>query len=284
MTDEEKYISEITTKYKNAVRKVLTKIVQNFKDTLPESTYQEVVDKVLYVIYSNWEAEFINKINSTVQKWTKFLYKKYRKDSSIFGDMENIPKVSYSLSDYRAIEFFKDSDTFYLGRFITDESTTRKITEYIKKEYLENGGEIGRSQEMLDKFKENFGDVLDGEDWKIRRVLDTTVSRMRVTGALHYMEQAEVTEYEIVEVMDSHTCEFCKHMNGKRFSVADSYSKVENLDFGDGSILREQFPFVTSVFKKAEDMDGLSAKELAAKGISMPPYHPSCRGTIVAVL
>lgn len=284
MTDEEKYIAEITKKYKSAVSKVVSKIAKNFAETLPEDTYQEVVEKVLYIIYSNWKASFIDKIDSTVKKWTKFLYKKYRKDSSVLAGLEKIPKVSYSLSDYRAIEFFKDSDNFYLGRFITDESTTRKITEYIKKEYLENGGEIGRSDKMIEKFKENFAGVLDGEDWKIRRVLDTTVSRMRVTGALHYMEQAEVTEYEIVEVMDSHTCAFCTHMNGKRFSVAESYSKVENLNFGDGSILKEQFPFVTSVFKKPEDMDGLSASELSARGISMPPYHPSCRGTIVAVL
>lgn len=284
MTDEEKYIAEITKRYKDAVRKVATKIVKTFASTLPESTYQEVVDKVLYIIYNNWESSFIEKIDPTIRKWTKFLYQKYRKDKSVLSGLKNIPKVSYSLSDYRAIEFFKDSDNFYLGRFITDESTTRKITAYIKKEYLENGGEIGRSDAMLKKFKENFEGVLDGEDWKIRRVIDTTVSRMRVTGALHYMAQAEVTEYEIVEVMDSHTCEYCKHMNGKKFSVAESFSKVEDMDFGDGSILRERFPFVTSVFKKPEEMDGLSASELSAKGVSMPPYHPSCRGTIVAVL
>lgn len=284
MTDEEKYIADIVKKYKSAVSKVVSKIAKNFAETLPEDTYQEVVDKVLYIIYNNWESSFIEKIGPTVEKWTSFLYKKYRKDSSVLSGLEKIPKVSYSLSDYRAIEFFKDSDNFYLGRFITDDSTTRKITEYIKKEYLENGGEIGRSEKMIEKFKENFAGVLDGEDWKIRRVIDTTVSRMRVTGALHYMTQADVTEYEIVEVMDGHTCPYCTQMNGKRFSVADSYSKVENLSFGDGSILKERFPFITSVFKKPEDMGGLNSKELSARGVSMPPYHPSCRGTIVAVL
>lgn len=281
MKDKE-YIAAITKQYKKSIRIILDKIAYNFASTLPEATYQEVVDKVLYIMYRNWKGDYIDKIAPTVDKWTQHLYRRYRSDKGVLGAMVKPPKVNYSLSDFRAMAYFKDSDNFYLGRFITDQSTTKKITQYIKKEYLEQGGEIGRSPEMIQKFKDNFGDVLDGEDWKIRRVIDTTVSRMRTTGAVHYMVQAGVEEYEVVEAMDSLTCGYCSEMNGKTFSISRTYERVENLDFGDGSGMRNEFPFATSVFKNPEDMQGMTPLELQQAGLDMPPYHPACRGTIVA--
>lgn len=277
------YIKAINKLYVKAVKRIVKRIANNFANTLPEASYQEVVDKVLYVIYLNWDKEFVNEITPSVNKYVNSIYRKYRKDKKPLKGLKKIPKPDFNLSDIRALKYFSDNDNFYLGRFITDDSTTRKITEYIKETYLENGGEIGRSKEYLNKFKNEFAEVLIGEDWKIRRVLDTTVSRMRNIANINYMQQAEVTEYEIVEVMDNRTCGYCQVMNGKKFSVQEQYNRTKNLEF-KGDEVKQEFPFITSVFRSPADLKELTAKQLSNVKITAPPYHPACRGRIIAVL
>lgn len=279
------YLSSIRNKFTNAVRRIGGKLIDNFSNSFPVISYQEIVDKALYVLFGNWNNDFITEIEPDVRDYTQGIYRRYRYDKGIFSNVDlPIAQVSFTLSDIRAIEYFRQSDMFYLGRFITDDDTIRRVTEFIRNEYLENGSPIGKSPEQISKFREAFEGVLEGEDWKIRRIIDTTVSRMRVTANLHYMKQAGVNEFEVLEVMDELTCPYCRAMNGKIFGVDEVYSKVENMNFESGASVKREFPFITSVFNNADRLDGLTSQQLFNMNITVPPYHPHCRGTLSAVL
>ena len=269
-------------KYQNAIKASAANVVFTLANTLPEAGVQEIVDKVLYTTFLGWDKEFLQKIKPQVQKWTAKLYKEFRTDKAIFGDANNIPSAKFSLPDTRAMEFYAQADNFYLGKFITDPDTKKKVADFIADEYLKGGGAIGRDSASLQKFKEAFTDVLAGEDWKIRRIVDTSVNRMRSSGSVQYMRQAGVETFKIVGVMDRLTCPYCESMHGRHFSVTKFAEKVDTLSFSPDS-LPDQFPFITGMYA-AEDLDSVSIEELESKGIGLPPFHPHCRDSIVAVL
>src|SRR5690606_6364044 len=147
------------------------------------ATEDQVRDVIIYNIYKNWGDSFTRPQKSVVDKFIKTLYRSLRKDKSLLTGVANIPEGTFSALDLRAIEYFRRSDSMYLGKFITDPDLKKKITSYIKENYLEGTIPIGRNAEGIAKFKKEFGDLLQGQDWKIRMIIDTTVNKMRNTAA-----------------------------------------------------------------------------------------------------
>lgn len=247
---------------------------------------QKVVNTVLYLLNTRFDIAFTDKQTDSIEKWVTFIYAKFRKDTSIFKGKKNVPTAVFNQRDTRTIEYYKKSDKLYLGKFITDPDTKKKITEFIKKEMIEGALPIGAggNKQALEAFRKKFSNVLVGEDWKIERVLRTTFTRMKNTASLNYMQQAEVTNFERVEVMDRLTCPYCRQLNGKQFSVANAVKRIEAVNNVEPGYIGAVDPFVTSVFKKPTDLKGLSAEDIEKSGISQIIVHPHCRGTVVAVL
>lgn len=130
-----------------------------------------------------------------------------------------------------------------------------------------------------------FPELLKGEDWKIQRVINTSVNKMRNFGAVAYMNQAEVEHFIIRGVNDSRQCPYCAALQGKKFSVSKAFEKIEKATQSEPELIKEDTPFATSVFAGQEGIDeleGLTAEEIQDKGIDAPPFHPNCRDTIVA--
>jgi SPP1 gp7 family putative phage head morphogenesis protein len=247
---------------------------------------QKVVNTVLYLLNTRFNTAFTDKQKNSIDKWVTFIYAKFRKDNSIFKGKKNVPNSVFNQRDTRTIEFYKKNDALYLGKFITDKSTVKKITEFIKNEMVEGTLPIGAggNKEALEAFRKKFGAVLKGEDWKIERVLRTTFTRMKNTASINYMAQAEVVSFERVEVMDRLTCPYCRQLNGKQFSVKNAVKRIEAVNSIEPGYIGAVDPFITSVFKKPEDLKGLSAEDIEKAGASFAIPHPNCRGTVVAVL
>ena len=279
------YLGDIKGRYSKSV-KAITKIIAKELSKIGQGASLEMVqDSILYHLYRNWNATFTSGASKDINKWISTAYDTFRKDKGIFGTKAGeVPKGTYSTVDFRAIQYYKDNDKFYLGKFITDDDLKKKITAYIKDKYILNNMPIGNNEDAIADFKDEFGDILEGQDWKLRRIIDTTVSKMRNTAAVNYFGQAQVEEYEIVGVNDRLQCPYCASLQGKRFSVSRAIGSVDSLVQSDPQFVRQESPFLTSLFKKPEDMAALTGEQLQDKGWHLVPAHPACRDTIVAVL
>lgn len=279
-----KYYKETAANYDSAVVKATKEIGKALAQLGEGANQSRIYDSVMYTLYKNWGNNFTQPQRRTVNEFVKSIYGFFRKDSSVFGAKDGVPNGTFSTVDLRAIEYFKKSDNLYLGKFITDEDLKKKVNKFIKENYLEGDTPIGSNKAAISKFKEEFGDVLKLQEWKISRIINTTVNKMRNTAAVSYMQEAEVESFQIVGVNDRLQCGYCAALQGVTFSVKRALNKIDNMVNSDPSFVSVDSPFVTSVFKKPEDLEGLTGDQLQDKGIDTPPFHSNCRDTIVAIL
>ena len=137
----------------------------------------------------------------------------------------------------------------------------------------------------INTFRAEFTDLLAGEDWKIVRIVNTTVNKMRNTAALNYMSQAEVIKFSIVGISDRHRCAYCAALNGKTFDVAYAVERITEVENVAPEMVKAASPFITSkqVNLSPEDLKRMTEAEIQAKaGGAYPPFHGSCRCQAVA--
>lgn len=281
------YLKSTLNNYNKAIKNILPKIISNLQKMDINSNLSDIEDTILSTLYKNWGKNFKAPQKKIISKAITNAYDLFRKDKSVFGEVSDdtkLPKATFDMVDFRAIEFFKNSDDLYLGKFITDPDTRKRITKFIKDKYLSNELPIGNNKEAIKIFREDFSDVLQGEEWKIQRIIDTTVNKLRNTAAVKYMEQASVEEFQIVGVNDSNQCDYCHNLQDKKFKISTSIKQIEKFVKSDPADLPDDSPFVTAIFKNADTIKNLTGEELQAKGLMYPPFHPYCRDTIVAVL
>lgn len=287
------YFNAIHKEYKKAVSKIAmavgAKLIHYDKDTP-----LDIIQRELYlVVLTKWQAEFIVPMNEVVENNITKIYDYYRSDKTIFGAKtatsshakhkfsdSDIPAPVLDLDDYRAIEYMEQSDEMYLGKFITDPDTKKAVYKYLQDEYVGGYMPIGADEKAINEFVQEFSDTLNLEAWKIRRIIDTSVNKVRNYANVNYLSQAQVTTYEVIEVDDQNTCEYCLSMNGKQFSVSTAKSKVDKeVNAGPGAVATVS-PFLTTL--PIDDVKQMSAEELSAAGFSVPPYHPYCKGSVAA--
>lgn len=284
------YAAEVVALYREATNKMSLKISELLYELSPNATLQQVTDKVFHTLYTEWEASFTRPKKAIIRKWISRAYRFFRGDLSVFGGQDTItnsdgtkvkvPKPSFTVEDVRAVSYFENMDEFYLGRFITDADTRKAITKFIKDEYLKGNTPIGQNDEVVSMFRGMLNDTLDLEDWKIRRIIDTTVNRMRNYGAISMMHQARVTNFRIVGIADTKQCKYCANMNGRVFSLAPAYNQMTKATQGMPLLVKEDTPFITSVFKGNDGLQrliGMDSGQVQALGIAVPPYHGHCR-------
>lgn len=280
-----KYFGKAKAVYSVATRKIARKVAASLVELGEGAPVDTIIDRVLYTLFKNWTI-FTIPMQKVVRKNVTTAYKAFRKDTSVFpNDGTNVPKGTFGLRDTRTIEYFKKSDNLYLGKFITDEDTKKRITEFIKEKYLQDALPIGKEGPVLADFKKQFAGVLQDQDWKIVQVLSTTVNKMRNYAAVNYMQQAGVESFEIRGIPDRLQCEICKAMQGRKFTINKALNHLDAVVSSSPEYVSSVTPFATAVFKGAQGLDELktlSDDQIQARGIDLPSYHPSCRDRIVA--
>lgn len=275
------YFSQVRTGYGKATDKLTGLVGTELAKLGQGASVQAVTDSVLYTLFTNWDTEFTAKQKAVINKFVKLSYRYFRQDQAIFKGGA-VPDATFGVLDYRTMEYYKDSDTFYLGKMITDEDKIKKITAYIKEAHL-NGDLALNDPSTLKAFRKQFATLLQGFDWKILQIISTTVSRMRGTAAIAYMGEAEVEQYEWTTVRDRLRCAYCAALQGRRFSVDSALKYIDTVAKSDPRQVSLVTPFVTSLVKP-DDIKGLTSDQLQSKGIHQNPAHPHCRCTLVAVL
>jgi hypothetical protein len=275
--------------YSKATKKVARLVGEELATLGTGATQTQVKDAILFNLFKHWAIEFTEKQEAVIAMWVKKVHKFFRSDSTFVKgwtgfDPANPPKAVFGVLDYRVMEYYKKSDKLYLGKFITDEDTQKKITEFIKERYIGQNLPIGKGSEASIKlFRQEFAELLQNEDWKITRIISTTVNRMRNTAGAMYMADAGVEKYKILGVNDRLQCDWCKSMQGKEFSVAKSKENIQALALTEPSMVASLKPFVTSQLD-AKTVGEKTGEELQALGFDIPPFHCHCRDTIAAIL
>lgn len=291
------YNGEVKTIFDRSVKRAASNAINKVAKTPGVMTQDRFSNIVRIELLATWAQEFIPDIKPIVKMNVNEMYRTWRSDKKPFEKvksksssnsfdlqsfLDGVPEATFDLLDYRAIDFFENNDNIYLGKFITDADTQERVKEFIDDWYLKNSAPIGNNPELIALFETEFADVLNLDSYKIRRVLDTTVNKVRNYGNVAYLNQAQVENYEIVEVMDQKTCKWCATMNGKEFSVEKNVELIKNVTSLEPQKGVTLTPFATSV--AIDEFEKLTSAQLQAKGISLPAFHPHCRGRIVAVV
>jgi hypothetical protein len=281
-----KYFGDVKKGFDKAVKEVSAKVADAMLALGLETNVDEVVNNVLLVLYREWGASFSRKQTKVIAKWVNEVYSYFRRYQGIFSkfDPKNIPAAVFNQMDLRTLDYYKKSDSLYLGKFITDRDTQKRVTAFIKEKYISGEIPIGDKVETLAAFRNEFGALLQGEDWKIMRIVSTTVNRMRNTASVSYMHQAEVDYFEIRGVNDRLQCKWCSNLQGKRFAVQAAFDKFNTIANSDPAEIKVLSPFVTSTIKDPEKLKTLPTATLESMGANILPAHPGCRDTYVAVL
>lgn len=108
------------------------------------------------------------------------------------------------------------------------------------------------------------------------------VSRMSAFGFLAQAAEQGREAYEISAVLDDHTCEVCRHMDGRAFSVDSGLQLAANIMQADSTEAVKQIaPFYAQNKASLKALTSLGHDDLVERGMILPPFHPLCRCIIV---
>lgn len=259
----------------NAVDKIL-KSTKNL-ESLDSEQFAELVLNELSGSFNSKLAS--GPIADNVRRSLSRIYSYYRlSDTEPFG--KDFPvKPSFNVVDRRAIQFMRDSDEFYFGKYIDDADTKKSLKKWLEKEYLTSGRSI-RDPGELENFRKKFGERVAKEDFKVLRVVETSASRAKNWGNALTAEQAQVHSIRIAGPVDNVSCKWCEAMTKKVFKLNNVIDNIKSTIDRSPEDLPQLNPFLPGKYHPSILQD-TSSEQLLAQGIALPPYHPHCRHRFV---
>lgn len=285
------YVGAVEKQFRSATQKASTYFEKKIESFTEATNQSEWIDAMWYAILHKLEENYITPIKPITGKNVSAVYNFYRKDDKIFKNAKgyskatsfiDIPDAIFDTIDYRTVDYLKASDSLYLGKFITDRDSVKRINQWLIEQFEKGELPVGKNSDALNAFMARFEDVVDLETWKIRRVIETTANKARAYSSVNYMNQAGVDKFEVVEILDNRTCPWCAAMDSKEFSVDHTVDLISKVASSDIEEVGKITPFATSV--KIDEFKKLDESALQARGIATPPFHPHCRGRIISVL
>jgi len=121
-------------------------------------------------------------------------------------------------------------------------------------------------------------------DESLRMIASLNSSRLATWGFTAEAEVLGMARYRLTAILDGRTSKFCRLINGKVFNVPDARRKViEVLEVQDPNDLRVVQPWPKQTKAALAEFAQMSAEELTARGLHIPPYHPHCRTILRAI-
>lgn len=181
-------------------------------------------------------------------------------------------KVDLGLVDEEAQKVLQQHTVFWIGNYYTAQ-LGQTIADTVRLAAVEQG--LGR-KEVGRLLKGVLGEHFQRADLYWEGLAAHTVTRARNLGAVQSMVEAEVTEYQILAVMDERTSQICREMHGRIFRVERA---VELRAALLGASSPEDVKTIAP-WPKLEDVRGKATRDLPP-GMALPPYHFRCRTTVV---
>ena len=213
---------------------------------------------------------------TAVKENMRQIYEFYRaRDAVVSG--RRIP-TNLNLIDRRAIDFLSGLDDFHISKYITKPSIRKRMLNFLKEEHL--SGNTAKPDSFISAFSKDLKNLSKSQ---VRRITDTSVTRIRTWGHIRQMAEARMKTAEISEVMDSVTCPTCRAMNGKTFRVGVADAKIQELcSLTPEEFQRRVYDNAPSDWK--DDPAGFAEDKSAEQMIALdllPPFHPNCRGRTI---
>lgn len=202
---------------------------------------------------------------------------------------------SFALRNDRAVSALSESSSIFFK-----EEYERRASRFRRRsqDILARGTAEGQgTREIARALRTEFNDTAIAETyWET--VAANHTNRARAFAALASYEEAGVSQYEVVAVMDERTTEVCRMMNGTILSVPSALDQLERLEAAEDleEVKTQAAPFlrvdgdriVTAAGQQIASRSGdawskATPSEMNASGIHAPPYHHRCRTTIVPV-
>lgn len=160
----------------------------------------------------------------------------------------------------------------------------RNATEYLRQkghqiieDYRKKQSEIEKAEPVV----ATIGAIGSLGDDFAHLASNVHTSRLNTFGFLATAMEQNLTHYEISEVMDSRTCPVCREMHGKVFTVSQGVQHAMTImQNNDPDSLRLLAPWPSQSKRNVANLSQMSADEMATNGLSLPPYHPGCRGIV----
>lgn len=146
--------------------------------------------------------------------------------------------------------------------------------------------EENKIQKAVDKaFAASLNDaVLNGAKVVNDIGANLMTSRLVSYGFLAQASVKGIKTYQLQAVLDNRTSPVCKRLNGKVFRVEASLEFLEEiLQVTDPDQLAVMSPFVSGNKASLHELENLTASQLQARGVMVPPFHPFCRTILVMV-
>ena len=181
--------------------------------------------------------------------------------------------VGFGGPDIRAMQFLSGLDSFYVSSFLRNPDAAAAVSEFLSQRYLEEGANLFQrgTPEDVQAFRDLFSQkLIELEDWQIRRIVDTSVSRIQNWASINRLYEGGIMELEIYE--PTRDCDFCKEMNGRVISVPVAYETMSR----QAAMTPEEYE--TELKRTAPTVDNIAS--IVGKGM-LPPYHPHCRGIVI---
>jgi hypothetical protein len=196
----------------------------------------------------------------------------------------------FDLPDQRAINYMSEKvDKMYVSRYVSNSpARSKQIQNFLQNQYLKQGLGIGKNPKQLDKFRAEFGDISKNlTDHASRIIIDTGVQRARNWSSVYALGDQGFAEFKIAGPTDNIACKYCKAMVGRKFSVAKERERIERIIENGEEDISKFSPFITSRYGTTGGFESLrtsSDESVQKSGMVIPPLHPLCRHSIVAVV
>jgi len=223
------------------------------------------------------EALFEAGLRTAVQKSVEATYEYYRIKDRLLAK-GRLP-VRFTDPDYRGMRFLRDLDDFHFSKFLEKDAPKKQMMKFLEKEYLEKG------HEDLDGFTRRFGQHFRNVSrTSTKRVVDTSVSRIRNHGHIRQLAQQRIGTAEVSEVMDRITCDTCRALDGKTFPVRMASEKINELsELSAEKYAKRVFDLAPEGWK--QDPAGYASENsletFILNDMVGPPWHSNCRGRLV---
>jgi hypothetical protein len=143
-------------------------------------------------------------------------------------------------------------------------------------------GEATKADEPKSLYLDPLQSFADPSEKMLMLVSSLHTSRLATWGYTAEADAMGYEEYQLSAVLDNRTSDFCRMISGKVFKVADAKNTIEHvLSLQNPDDAKGVQPWPSQSKEAVEAYGKLSAEELTAKNLHIPPFHPFCRTILV---
>lgn len=270
------------------VRKLLSIVLPSLNKGL-ESAFQKLIAiSKFFVSFNDFSRILLltleehmklsDNVKDKLLKELEDIYKKTQAQALPLNILQRVNSedfIDFRIADERSINYTLKLHDFYLGRFFQGDTQLRlRVINWMNKYYLEQGNPIGRGQEGIREFLNQFGEYIKPQtEWKARQIIDTSVNYLRNSARLRAFQKARVKYYRWDATNDRLTCSICRSLDGRIFRTDDAIRILDTIEHSeDPIIIKELKPILKEPWKGST----------ASIPNKWPPAHIHCRCRIVA--